>query len=378
MPKVKLCTMSTAFADFRSRIRRHTDTIYKVNHLNGSIVWRLGGRKSDFEFDTKDAKFSRQHHATVRGQNETHAFISMFDNAIGTGSKHEHATHKNSRGLLLALRTGAAPGKMSAGIVAQYAHPHGGMTNSRGSYQALPNGNAFLGWTYNTLLSEHTADGRLIMEARLKLPGNCYRSYKFPWIGRPAQLPDVLSTALVGGTGDKTVRTVAYVSWNGATEVASWNLHKTDQSGNVTELIASMSRQGFETALVYDSYASHVVVEALDRHGEALGKSAVVVTIPPRDRFSKPVVEDVQWLQDQASTHVASTDAASPATSGFSNPTVAFLCGAVASLAVAVVLSAAWRLRHNALCWWHRGKETEYEPLWPEHSEEKGAEVDVS
>lgn len=35
---------------------RHSDTIYKISH-DGSIVWRLGGKKSDF---SQDFKFSRQ------------------------------------------------------------------------------------------------------------------------------------------------------------------------------------------------------------------------------------------------------------------------------------------------------------------------------
>ncbi len=28
---------------------RHTDTVYKISHRDGSIVWRLGGTRSDFE-----------------------------------------------------------------------------------------------------------------------------------------------------------------------------------------------------------------------------------------------------------------------------------------------------------------------------------------
>lgn len=37
-----------------------------------------------------------------------------------------------------------------------------------------------MGWTYYTQMSEHTADGKVIMKAFLKLPGHCYRSYKAP------------------------------------------------------------------------------------------------------------------------------------------------------------------------------------------------------
>lgn len=34
------------------------DTIFKVSHIDGSIVWRLGGRKSDFHM-TKSVKFGK-------------------------------------------------------------------------------------------------------------------------------------------------------------------------------------------------------------------------------------------------------------------------------------------------------------------------------
>ena len=105
---------------------RHTDALYKISHLDGSILWRLGGVDSDFEL-IGDAKFSRQHHARVRDQNETHVLISLFDNAEGTGAE-ELPDRTESRGLVLALSTE----HMTAEIVAEYRHPRGDMTNSRG------------------------------------------------------------------------------------------------------------------------------------------------------------------------------------------------------------------------------------------------------
>ena len=59
---------------------RHTDTIYKISTEDGSIVWRLGGKQSDFELGP-GVKFSRQHDIRFRGMNKTHTMVSMLDNA---------------------------------------------------------------------------------------------------------------------------------------------------------------------------------------------------------------------------------------------------------------------------------------------------------
>jgi hypothetical protein len=120
---------------------RHTDAIYRVSHEDGHIVWRLGGTKTDFEMEDS-AIFSRQHHARVHGENETHTVISVFDNAHGDGpSEAEHPTNSLSRGLLFALRTDTKP--MTAVLAAHYDHPQRGISNSRGSMY-VPAGHSLL------------------------------------------------------------------------------------------------------------------------------------------------------------------------------------------------------------------------------------------
>ncbi|KAK3710114.1 hypothetical protein LTR37_010545 [Vermiconidia calcicola] len=346
---------------------RHTDTLYKISRADGSVVWRLGGKKSDFEFDNNDARFSRQHHATVRGQNETHTLVAMFDNAIGTGSKNEEASYKNSRGLLLALQHNSS----TASIAAQYDHPHGSMTNSRGSFQTLPNGNAFLGWTYHTLISEHTADGRLVMEASLKLPGHCYRSYKFPWVGHPAQPPDVYATTLEVKDDNSSLRTVVYVSWNGATEVASWNLYRSDGSGNKTELVASVPRQGFETTLVYDVYASHVVAEALDSNEMSLGRSEVVQPIPPSDILSDEIVADAEWLENEVAMSFTEKTI-----SVLDSPVKAFFGGVGATIVLGAMVWATWFWRRD-LFGWCRREGTAYKSLLLEQTNDRETDMEA-
>lgn len=58
---------------------RNQNQIVKINRKTGNIIWRLGGKNSDFPM-TADQKFLRQHDATIN--NEGH--IMMMDNGDAT------------------------------------------------------------------------------------------------------------------------------------------------------------------------------------------------------------------------------------------------------------------------------------------------------
>ena len=268
---------------------RITNAIYKISSKDGTIVWRLGGKNSDFKFDDE---FSGQHDARVRKQNDTHTIISLLDNAMVKPD----TTNDQSRGLVLALRTDTNP--LTAEVEARYNHPQGGYAPGRGNFQILPSGNAFLGWTVHALHSEHTPDGKVIMEASLKPELKSYRNYKFPWVGHPTKPPDVHSAAF--SVGDNNTTTIVYVSWNGATEVGSWNVFKTTKNGGARTLVAAGLRKGFETSLAISGFAAFVVIEAVDANGEALGESEVTESVQPSNTLSPAVVQEKQWLEEHS------------------------------------------------------------------------------
>ena len=141
---------------------RHTDTIYKIAK-DGSITWRFGGVMSDFKanFD-----FSHQHHARVLSSDANHTTISFFDNALRTPLK--ASTSDSSRGLIVQLNTRMRP--MTAKLVHQYAHPDGpgNYVIARANIQMLPNGNVWICWVDGLHSSEHSADGTVVMQARVK------------------------------------------------------------------------------------------------------------------------------------------------------------------------------------------------------------------
>ena len=247
---------------------RFTGTIYKISAKDGTIVWRLGGKNSDFKLG-KQVLFSAQGHARVQTQTETHTTISLIDNAI----LNSDTTNDQSRGLLLVLRTDRTP--MTAEVVARYNHPHGEHAINQGDFQILPNGNAFLGWRDQALQSEHTPDGKVVLEANLLPQLYSYRNFKLPWVGHPKEPPDVRAESIKTESGE--INTVVHVSWNGATEVAAWSLYKATKGGKKeVKLVQKAQRNGFETAFTYFGYVQHIIVEALDKDGKRIGLSKAV------------------------------------------------------------------------------------------------------
>jgi len=106
-----------------------------------------------------------------------------------------------------------------------------------------------------------------------KYPIMNYRAYTAPWVGTPRDKP-----ALVAQPQSQNVSTplVAYVSWNGATEVKSWRFWgSTAQSGPFYTL-ASVAKSGFETQFAYANYSSFIFVEAVGDGGKSWANSSVV------------------------------------------------------------------------------------------------------
>ncbi len=215
---------------------RSTHTVYKLTR-DGAIVWRLGGRRSDFAMGP-GSEFAWQHHARRR----PNGTITIFDNGATP------AVERRSRALVLELDER----RMSAALRHQYAHP-GVLAGSQGSVQLLPNGNVFVGWGEVPRVSEFTADGRLVFDALLGARYESYRAFRAPWTGRPAERPALA----LGGSGER--RTV-YASWNGATEVRAWRLAGGE----------AVPARGFETALPAPGADGAVTVQALDGGGRAL------------------------------------------------------------------------------------------------------------
>lgn len=315
---------------------RHSDTIYNINGTDGKIIWRLGGKHSDFQ---QNFKFSRQHDIRCREQEGGRHTISFLDNA--KGHDNNDPTNEFSRGLIVDLDAGTTP--KTAFIRNAYAHPSKDYATSRGNLEIMNNGNVFMGWSKQCLQSEYTPDGSLVMDAKL-VPEflGTYRAYKFPFRGQPTQPPDVHSEVFEnrggnGAAGEGTVTTHVYVSWNGATEVDEWRLYRSDSSADNKELIATAKRSSFETLIMTEGFVSYIVVEAVDSWGHIMknGHSGVVMTVHPADWVT---TTDPEGLTAPASTLDSTLSRSKPAVTV---PVLTFFAG---FLSMGLLLALVWLL----------------------------------
>jgi Arylsulfotransferase (ASST) len=231
---------------------RNTWAVYKIDRSSGKVLWRLGGKKSDFAMG-KGTNFAWQHDARHHGDSD--ALVTLFDNAAAP------QVEPQSRGLAIALDLK----RKRATLAHQYVHRAPSMlAHALGSVQTQPNGNVLVGWGTEPYFTEYAADGTVLFDAKLPYGGENYRTLRFPWVGTPSDAP---ALAASGGT--------LYASWNGATEVASWQLLAGSSAAALTPG-AVKPKQGFETMLAPPAQARFAAVVALDRNGKQLGRSAAV------------------------------------------------------------------------------------------------------
>ena len=230
---------------------RNTSTVYKIDRKSGKVIWRLGGKKSSFEMGPGTR--TRYQHDARRQSDGT---ITIFDNG-------DLKFDEQSYGLVLELDED----NMKATLVHEYPHPQGRLVGTQGSYQVLPNGNVFIGWGSGPLFSEFSRDGELLFHARFPPEDESYRAFRFSWTGKPDDDPAV---AAERGSDD---RVTLYASWNGATEVASWQVVAGSSPERLEPVGFGTPREGFETAITVDTPEAYVGVEARDRSGQVLGTS---------------------------------------------------------------------------------------------------------
>src|SRR5215216_5314056 len=234
---------------------RQTFTVYKIDRNTGEIIWRLGGKNSDFKMGP-GTRFAFQHDAR-RHRDGT---ITIFDN--GTTIFHDTVPEavEESRAIVLKLDER----KMSATLLREYTHPDKQYADAAGNMQLLPNDNVFIGWGRALVFSEFSKDGQLLFDAKLPPPNRSYRYFCFPWSGHPTDRP----AAVAERTSEEEVR--VYASWNGATEVSSWEVLAGPRPDQL-EPLGSVPRNGFETALSVQTPHPYVAVRAKDRSGRVLG-----------------------------------------------------------------------------------------------------------
>jgi hypothetical protein len=181
---------------------RKTSAVYKIDRKSGEIIWRLGGKRSDFEMK-EGARFAFQHDARRLPDGN----ISIFDNGATVFKNGFPKAVEESRAIVLEVDEQ----KMKATLLREYTHPDEQYADAAGNTQVLPNGKVFVGWGRALAISEFSHDGDLLFDASLLRKNKTYRAFRFPWSGHPTDRPACVAER----ASEKEVR--VYASWNGAT-----------------------------------------------------------------------------------------------------------------------------------------------------------------
>jgi hypothetical protein len=234
---------------------RNTWSLDDVDIHSGGFRWRLGGPRSTFTLG-RGATFYWQHDAAFQPGGR----VSVFDN----GS--DPPKEKQSRGLLLepVAHTHAVR------LRAQFVNPSKVLlASSQGSLRALSGGNWLLGYGGLPDFTEFDAAGHVLLDGSLGPGVQSFAANLAPWSGIP---PGVPAVARVSGLGSGM--SVA-VSWNGATDVASWRLLAGSTPAALAP-VANVARAGFETILSSGATGPYAAVQALSATGAVLGVSATI------------------------------------------------------------------------------------------------------
>lgn len=255
---------------------RHVSAVYKLSGETGEILWQLGGNTPSF--NQVNFQFSYQHHARWISENSTHTVLSLYDNA----SNSFNGTGEFSHGWIISIdHIGNTAYKIK-----EWGAPEldgGLLSTSQGNMQLLPNGGCHIGWGEHAYFSEHTADGEVVMYGKLAERASnvmIYRSNKYQWKAQPVTKPALWAYSRTGAD-----MTGFWVSWNGATEVRSWNLYIGDSSSGPWTYAGNVEKNGFETEFHMSSMAEWSYAEALDGRGRALEQSGIVRTFVPSEKL---------------------------------------------------------------------------------------------
>ncbi|KAK5128956.1 hypothetical protein LTR85_000289 [Meristemomyces frigidus] len=262
---------------------RHFHTVMCIDGKTGDVLWELGGRSEDF-LDLSDGKasdFSWQHDA--RWLSEEEVLLSVFDNGVAW----PHVDAPYSEGLVIKMDIE----NRTAALVQSYRSPSRPRSSSQGSVQPIKGADGeehiFIGWGSSAAFSEFAVDGHLLCETHFTASASwwwervkSYRAFKTPsWSATPAAWDP--SAKIDGGN--------LYVSWNGATDVAFWELQGRNTDGDEDaptdfQVVDVMEKDAFEESFALPTGAdacSHYRVAALDHDHGLMRYSNIAIPPPP-------------------------------------------------------------------------------------------------
>jgi hypothetical protein len=234
---------------------RNTWGVYEISKRTGKILWELGGKHSSFKMGP-GTQFQWQHDARLQRDGT----ITLFDD----GSDGDQTDATQSRGLRISLnfRTHRAT------LVHAYTNTPPLLSASQGNVQVLPDGNTFVDWGQQPYVTEFSKRGRQLFSVHFRSPLQTYRGYRFQWWGQPTTPPSLTATSASGAT-------TLYASWNGATDVAGWQVLAGPTPATLLP-VEQFPSSSFETQMAVSSTGPYFAVQALDIRGQVLATSSSV------------------------------------------------------------------------------------------------------
>lgn len=233
---------------------RHTSTLYKVNRLTGKVMWRMGGKKSDFRLG-KGFRYAYQHDF----RHHPNGTYSIFENGAAGGPLPNRA--KISKGFIFRINEK----RRTASLVRQYTLGDR-LSPSQGNTQILANGNIFVGWGSLKYCTEFSPSGEVLWDMEYSALNVTYRCYRDPWTGRPAESAIGVKSEPEGDNSR------VWVSWNGDTRVRTWRVLA---GGADLSLVAEAPREGFETSIPINGQPERFRLVGLDGQGNVIGSSEI-------------------------------------------------------------------------------------------------------
>ena len=155
-------------------------------------------------------------------------------------------------------------------LVRQYTNPSKTLlAESQGNMLSLPGGNWLLGYGRLPNFTEFNASGHVLFDATLGRNVQNFRTYLAPWSATPTSAPSL--AVQPAGAGALNVA----ASWNGATEVASWQVLAGSSPASLS-VVVQRPAQRLSDDITVRSTPAYVAVQALNGAGAVIGTSATV------------------------------------------------------------------------------------------------------
>lgn len=149
---------------------RHQNQIVKLDRKTGKILWRLGGKSSDFPL-TAAQSFSHQHHAELLPSGD----LMLFDNDNPPDDSPGNGQSKVMRFKLDEINHQVLDFQAWQPIPGQYGY-------AMGSAEQLSNGNLLIGWganTNNSDVTEINPQGQVLSDLSFDEGVFSYRVFKY-------------------------------------------------------------------------------------------------------------------------------------------------------------------------------------------------------